>query len=211
MSITSAICRSYSNPLVKTYARIRFQILRQRFLDEIGQYLPEEGNILDVGCGFGLFSLYFAHTPGRRLCGFDLNGGRVAAARTAAGKLGLSNVEFHKGDARAIYRRDQVDAVFMLDIVHHVPPEDVVPLISQIAVMLRPGGVFLLKDVADRPMLKRWFTWILDKAMDYRTPVKYWSIDNLREALQSHFGSVHVHQMVDYLPYPHVLYICRKQ
>ena len=31
-----------------------------RFLEEIEQYLPDHGTILDLGCGFGLFSLYIA-------------------------------------------------------------------------------------------------------------------------------------------------------
>ena len=54
------IVAAYDDPIVRIYCTIRFMILRLRFLDEIGQYLPPSGQVLDVGCGFGLFALHFA-------------------------------------------------------------------------------------------------------------------------------------------------------
>ena len=63
------VIAAYDAPIIRAYSRGRFLILRQRFLDEIGQYLPDEGVVLDVGCGFGLFSLYYAQlVPGARFC-----------------------------------------------------------------------------------------------------------------------------------------------
>src|SRR5437867_11616775 len=70
------IIGAYDDPVVRAYCWARFWILRQRFLDEIGQYLPAEGPVLDLGCGFGLFSLYYAATGPRRLLrGIDVNAG----------------------------------------------------------------------------------------------------------------------------------------
>src|SRR4029453_15579867 len=64
------VIRAYDDRIVRAYCWGRFGILRQRFLDEIGQYLPARGRVLDVGCGFGLFSLYYATTrPGLTLEG----------------------------------------------------------------------------------------------------------------------------------------------
>jgi 2-polyprenyl-3-methyl-5-hydroxy-6-metoxy-1,4-benzoquinol methylase len=197
--------------IIYVYAQIRFHILRLRFLEEIGQYLPTEGAIVDIGCGFGLFSLFFANQERRRhISGFDLNARRIETARRSAARLGLDNVAFEIGDASQKRLSAPVDAVYMLDIVHHIPPESVVPLIENIARNLRPGGVLLIKDVADRPAYKRWFTWALDKAMDCRAPVTYWPVEALKGLLAPHFTTIHVHSMVDYLPYPHVLYICRR-
>ena len=72
------ICLAYHSWIVRAYVWGRFGIMRQRFLDEIGQYLPCQGRVLDIGCGFGLFSLYFAATrPGLYLRGFDLNPNRI--------------------------------------------------------------------------------------------------------------------------------------
>jgi len=203
-----SIIRAYDDPVVRAYCWVRFGILRQRFLDEIGQYLPEEGPVLDIGCGFGLFSLYYAATAPRRFVhGVDLSARRIALARRAAGRLGLANVAYTEGDARDFKSDSEAVAAYMLDIVHHVPPRTVAPLFRELRRSLVPGGRLLVKDVDTRPAPKRWFTWALDKAMAPRSPVHYWSADDLQATLEACGFRVHRHLMVDLLPYPHVLFV----
>ena len=203
------IIRAYDDPIIRLYCWGRFGILRQRFLDEIGQYLPPSGEVLDIGCGFGLFSLYYAATgPERILRGLDVNARRIAVARRAAARLGIENVAYSVGDARDFKADGEVAAAYMLDIVHHVPPETVPPLLRQLRRALAPGGRLLVKDVDTRPAPKRWFTWVLDKAMAPGAPVRYWSADELTNLLESTGFEVYRHVMVDVLPYPHILYIC---
>jgi ubiquinone/menaquinone biosynthesis C-methylase UbiE len=203
------IIRAYDDPIVRAYCWARFGILRQRFLDEIGQYLPAEGPVLDIGCGFGLFSLYYAATQPRRFVrGLDVNGRRVALARRAAARLGLDNVAYEESDARDFKGDGEVSAAYMLDIVHHVPPASVPPLLRTLRRVLPAGGRLLVKDVDTHPAAKCWFTWALDKAMTPTTPVHYWSADRLAAALHAAGFTVHRHLMVDWLPYPHVLYVC---
>ena len=96
----------------------------------------------------------------------------------------------------------------MLDIVHHVPPASVPPLLRALRRALPAGGRLLVKDVDTRPAPKRWFTWLLDRAMAPATPVHYWSAEALSAALTDAGFLVWRHLMVDVLPYPHVLYVC---
>ena len=207
--IVRKIIRAYDDPIVRAYCWVRFGILRQRFLDEIGQYLPETGPVLDIGCGFGLFSLYYAATGPRRLVrGLDIDARRVALARRAAARLGLDNVAYEASDARDFKGDGEVSAAYMLDIVHHVPPAGVPPLLRALRRALPAGGRLLVKDVDTRPAPKRWFTWLLDRAMAPATPVHYWSADALTAALDRAGFVVRRHLMVDLLPYPHVLYVC---
>ena len=206
------IIRAYDDPVVRAYCWARFGILRQRFLEEIGQYLPPSGAVLDIGCGFGLFSLYYAATgPGRFIRGLDLDGRRIAMARRAAARLGIDNVAYEEADARHFKGAGEVAAAYMLDIVHHVPPAAVRPLLGELARCLPPGGTLLVKDVDTRPAAKRWFTWALDKLMAPRTPVRYWSAEELSQALREAGFSVRRHAMVDFLPYPHVLYVATRR
>ncbi len=203
------VIRAYDDPVVKAYCWVRFGILRQRFLDEIGQYLPASGAVLDIGCGFGLFSLYYASVaPSRFIRGLDLNGRRIAVARRAAARLGIENVAYEEADARHFKGDAEFLAAYMLDIVHHIPPTAVSPLLRQIRQSLPRGGVLLVKDVDTRPAPKRWFTWVLDRAMAPRTPVHYWSAEALTAELETSGFRVRRHLMVDLLPYPHVLYVC---
>ncbi|MBM4440672.1 MAG: class I SAM-dependent methyltransferase [Candidatus Rokubacteria bacterium] len=207
-----SIVRAYDDAIVRAYCWARFAILRQRFLDEIGQYLPPTGVILDIGCGFGLFSLYYAATGRERLVrGIDMNPRRIAMARRAAARLGLDNVTYELGDARDFKGDMEVGAAYMLDIVHHVPPASVPPLLRQLHRAVAPGGLLLVKDVDTRPAPKRWFTWALDKLMDPRAPVRYWSGVELTAALEDGGFTVRRHLMVDVLPYPHVLYVCTRR
>ncbi|MGH7334329.1 MAG: class I SAM-dependent methyltransferase [Candidatus Rokuibacteriota bacterium] len=207
-----SIIRAYDDPIVRAYCWARFWILRQRFLDEIGQYLPPTGPVLDIGCGFGLFSLYYALTgPGRFLRGSDLNGRRLQMARQAAARLGADNVAYEEGDAREFKGDGEVAAAYMLDIVHHIPPATVPPLLRALHRCLQPGGYLLVKDVDTQPAAKRWFTWLLDRLMAPATPVHYWPAETLASTLEQTGFRVRRHLMVDVLPYPHMLYICEKR
>src|SRR5262249_21315179 len=154
------------------------------FLDEVGQYLPRGGRVLDLGCGFGLFSLYYASVhPEIEIEGIDLNARRIAMARVAAERLGLRNVRYAIGNATE-FRGGRFDAAYMLDIVHHIPPETVRPLLEQLAKALPQGGRLIIKDVDAHPAWKRWFTHALDKLMDPGTPVRYWGGAELQQVLE---------------------------
>ncbi len=206
------IVRAYDDPVVRAYCWGRFWILRQRFLDEIGQYLPARGRVLDLGCGFGLFSLYYATVrPGLELEGLDLNARRIAMARAAAARLGLANVRYGVGNVIDFRGAQVFDAVYMLDIVHHIGEEAVRPLLERVAKCLPTGARLVIKDVDRAPAWKRWFTHALDKLMDPRAPVRYWSGEELGALLETVGFRVYRHLMVDVLPYPHILYICERQ
>ncbi len=208
----SAIVRAYDDTVVRAYCWGRFRILHQRFLIEIGQYLPREGHVLDVGCGFGLFSLYYARLrPDLRLLGVDKNEGRIALARRAAERLGLGNVRYEVADARTLTLAAPLDGAYMLDIVHHVPPGAVEPLLRQVHARLGPGGRLVVKDIERHPAYKRLFTLLLDKAMDPKAPVHYWDRPDVLALLERIGFEAVSHSMVDLLPYSHVLYVGRKR
>ena len=205
------VVEAYDDWVIRTYSRARFLILRQRFLDEIGQYLPRSGDVLDLGCGFGLFSLYYAQIlPGLRFHGVDLDARRISIAREAGRRLGLGNVEYVVGDARDFRAQTEYEGAYMLDIVHHVEPETVRPLLVELHARLVPGGCLLVKDVDTRPAYKRWFTHALDLLVSPGRPPHYWAAEALQAALEEVGFRVFRHSMVDFLPYPHVLYVCRK-
>jgi 2-polyprenyl-3-methyl-5-hydroxy-6-metoxy-1,4-benzoquinol methylase len=209
--IVGRTINAYDSSVTRFYCRGRFRIMRQRFLQEIGQYLPDRGRVLDVGCGFGLFSLYYSQVyPKLELSGIDLNPRRILEANRAADRLGVKNASYAVGDARAFESDRTYDGAYMMDIVHHIPPPAVKPLLLELYASLKPGACLIVKDVDSRPAYKRWFTFALDKLIDPHTPVHYWDAEELTCLLEEIGFRVYRHAMLDYLPYPHMLYACWK-
>jgi 2-polyprenyl-3-methyl-5-hydroxy-6-metoxy-1,4-benzoquinol methylase len=205
-----SIVSSYDDPVIRMYSRVRFTILRQIFLEEIGQYLPRDGRVLDLGCGFGLFSLYFAAlAPERCITGVDQNERRIELARASAARLGLSNVDYHVGDGLDWTTDESFDAIYLLDLLHHLPRASVAGFLEQLRARLRPGGVLVLKDIEDRPRWKVLFTLALDRLMVGSEPIHYWSPPELAAVLESLGFQVVRHRMRDFLPYPHIVYVGR--
>jgi 2-polyprenyl-3-methyl-5-hydroxy-6-metoxy-1,4-benzoquinol methylase len=196
--------------IVRAYSRVRFSILHQEILDQIGQYFRAQARILDLGCGFGLFSLYYALTgPGRDIVGVDRNAARIDMANSCARALGVRNVRYVAQDALEFRGKESFDAIYMLDLIHHLPREQVRPFLAELRSILRPGGLLVIKDVAHRPHYKRLFTLALDRAMvGLHEAIYYWPPDDLVELVQGLGFDVKRHPIKDILPYPHMLYVC---
>ena len=110
-------------------------ILRQRFLDEIGQYLPADGPRARHRLRLrAVLALLRGGAPRRSVRGPRPEpAAHRDGARAAAQRLGLDNVRV-RGRRRARLPGDrEFAAAYMLDIVHHVPPEAVRPLLDQLA------------------------------------------------------------------------------
>ena len=206
------IIRVYDSGIIRAYCWIRFKILHLRFLEEIGQYFPRSGNILDIGCGFGLFSMYYAKTfPNLNITGIDINSKRIQIAQRAAQKLSLENVSYEVSNATSIEYESSLDCVYMLDIIHHIPRTAVIPLLENIYSRLHNGCRLIIKDVETKPVWKMWFSYALDKLMDRKADVNYWAQPELKKMLTDVGFQVYHHSMLDILPYPHIIYICEKK
>ncbi len=210
-ALRARIIAAYSG-IIRVYAFIRFKIIHLRFLEEIEQYLPDAGTILDLGCGFGLFSLYMAACkPNARVVGLDIDARRLQIARDAAEKLGIRNASFVQHDLRDWRPEQSIAGAYALDIFHHLPVENGNWLIADLFARLEPGGRFLLKDIDTQPRAMLWFTYLLDALMSPRDDFHYRSAGAWqRQLATSGFAPIFVHDLWDILPYPHILLICEK-
>ena len=199
--------------LERAYAFVRFSILRPKLLSVMDLLLTDEGRILDVGCGFGLFAAYFGQTqPARCIVGVDPDARRVGLARTVAASLGLAQHEFHVGDVRSVSLDGPFSAAYVLDVMHHIPEEDQRAVLVRLRDLLVPGGVLLIKDITTEPAFGLLFTEVLDRAMvGLREPLAYrhhraWG------AILTELGfKVRMVRVPDVLPYPHVVIAATKR
>jgi len=194
-------------PFERAYANIRFSILRPKLLSVMDLLLPDEGRILDIGCGFGLFAAYFGQTqPRRRIVGIDPNARRVAMAQKVANHLGLTEHEFMAADARDASVQGPFDAAYVLDVMHHIPPEDQLPLLERLRDLLSPRGVLVVKDITTEPAYQVRFTELLDRAMvGWEEPLTYRHHREWGEMLTGLGFKVRMVRVPDVLPYPHVV------
>ncbi|MBI3741774.1 MAG: class I SAM-dependent methyltransferase [Chloroflexi bacterium] len=176
------------------------------------QYLPEDGVILDLGCGFGLFALYMAaRKPRARVIGLDINSRRLNIARAAAQKLQITNVEFRQHDLNQWRPDTAIAGAYALDVFHHIAVESGNRLLNDLFARLKSGGRFLLKDIDTRPRVMLWFTYWLDVLMSPRDQFHYRSAAAWQTQLRaSGFAPIYLHYLWDVLPYPHILLICDK-
>ena len=135
-------------------------------LHKIAAHVPDEGVIVDVGCGHGLFAQILGRLgPKRRVLGFDLDAHKIGlAAQLSAAGSGFANLEFQVADA-AQAQVPPAQAVTILDVLYLVPYAAQEKLLADCAAKLAPGGVLLLKEIAERPRWKFWANWLEESLM----------------------------------------------
>jgi 2-polyprenyl-3-methyl-5-hydroxy-6-metoxy-1,4-benzoquinol methylase len=104
-------------------------------------------DLLDVGCGQGRAVLAMASEfPSSRFHGLDISHEAVTRARAEAQEMGLHNARFSVADAALLDAPASYDVVTAFDAIHdQAHPERV---LSNIRRALRPGGLFLMQDIA---------------------------------------------------------------
>jgi SAM-dependent methyltransferase len=85
--------------------------------------------------------------------GYDLCEGAIEAANELATQQGLSNVTFHTRDITALAEAGIYDLVTAFDIVHD--QKDPVAVLDTINSILKPGGIFLMQDIAGSSDLEK--------------------------------------------------------
>jgi len=200
-------------PLERVYANIRFSILRPKLLSVMDLLLPDEGPILDIGCGFGLFAAYFGQTqPARRIVGVDPDARRIEMAQRVSAQIGLEGNRFLAGDARTASLEGQFAGAYVLDVMHHIPEADQLPLLERLRDLLAPSGVLVIKDITTEPTFGLEFTRLLDHLMvGWNEPLTYRHHRDWAEMLWSIGFKVRMVRVPDVLPYPHVVISATKR
>lgn len=208
----SAVVRQYESPVIRWYVRARFMIINIDIFNALTHYLPSEGRLLTLGCGFGFFECVLGLLyPDLKIRGYDLNPKRIETARLTAKKLNLRSVEFVHGDVTQLDFDSGWDAVLMLDLLHHAGPQNKQhELLDKCASILNPNGIMIIKDIHKRNFLKLAFTWLLDKIMTKNEPLYYFDDSAMQEYLaMKNFWAICL-DINDWLPYPHILYVAKR-
>lgn len=107
-------------------------------------------DVLDVGCGRGRALLRMAAAyPASRFTGIDLSADAIDHARQSARREGLANARFVAADLSG-FDRDATPAAYDLVTAFDAVHDQAHPLalLRGVRRSLRPGGVFLMQDIA---------------------------------------------------------------
>lgn len=112
---------------------------------------PKGRTALDIGCGGGILAEEFA-AAGFNVTGIDPSENSLHTARQHAEFSGL-NINYQPGTAERLeFGDNSFDVVYCCDVLEHV--EDLPKCISEIARVLKPGGVFFY-DTFNRNLLSK--------------------------------------------------------
>ncbi|MFC1867380.1 SDR family NAD(P)-dependent oxidoreductase [Thermodesulfobacteriota bacterium] len=148
MTSIKEIKRSVAKRYIKNNTVSRVQAFLKTSLVPLNTFdneLPQDGVILDLGCGEGILAnLVSAIRPECNIIGIDLKSDRVDKAK----KNALPNASFLNGDILDLsYDYRNLAAVILNDVVHHQYYRRHQTLIFNALNMLRPGGLLILKEV----------------------------------------------------------------
>ncbi len=113
----------------------------------IVERLKDGIDVADIGCGQGYAIILMAEAfPKSQFTGYDFSAEGIAVATTDARRLGLANVHFEVKDVSTLDGNSQFDFITAFDAIHdQAHPAKV---LQGIANALRPGGIFLMVDMA---------------------------------------------------------------
>jgi 2-polyprenyl-3-methyl-5-hydroxy-6-metoxy-1,4-benzoquinol methylase len=99
----------------------------------------KDANILDIGCGNGMFLYYLKAQGYTRYFGIDADNSSLGIVRNhiSTQVQNISAVDFLRD------KENTYDLVIMNEVLEHIPKEEIVPLIRQIHRSLKPGGIYI--------------------------------------------------------------------
>ncbi|MDU6265797.1 MAG: class I SAM-dependent methyltransferase [Anaerocolumna aminovalerica] len=127
----------YYNKNASIYFENTVDLNIEDILEKFISYLPEAGNILDLGCGSGRDSLYFINK------GFDVTAmdGSEELCQLASIHIGqdVLHMQFSELDFQEVF-----DGIWACASLLHTTPEQLHEILGKISDSLNPGGVLYM-------------------------------------------------------------------
>lgn len=199
--------KSYRDVPIGTRLHLAVRFLTCPFHRVIA-HLNEDGRLLEVGGGHGLFATLAAQRGSFDAVVVEPDIRKVFSTRSR------NRVRFIAGFDECI--RGEFDTVALIDVLYAIPIAEWDALLARLAARVRPGGTLLIKEMDPRSWKQRWnraqevlsmrFLKITyAKTFNYETP------DEFAARLRRHgFESVAVIPIDAGYPHPHLLFVARK-
>ena len=132
----------YKGPVVEWYIRIKVKMERNYRL--FNRLIPAQGQITDIGCGFGpLCYMLPMLSEDRDILGIDYDEDKIALAQH--GWLRNEHLQFRHGNALE-YPLPESDVFILNDMLHYMSYEHQRTLLLKCADRLRSQGMIIIRD-----------------------------------------------------------------
>lgn len=192
------------NIWVWVFAHIRFWTGSFR---QIEQFVPKEGTIVDLGCGYGIFANYLGICSSKRkIVGVDKDDQKIKKAYH-----GLGNVSLKIGDATKMNFKN-LDGLILHDVLHHLDSyREQESLLRKCISMLDEHGVLFVVEIDNYSFWKLALARVTDFILYKGDDVFYRFQRDMLQLLFRFFSSENIKVIrLKNNPFPQLLYICRK-
>lgn len=210
-NITKTIRLYAENDFTGWFKNIRFW---DAPYSKVEKLIPDKGQIVELGCGEGMFSNYLAISSSRRkVFGFDIDRTRIKQA-----DRGLKNTIFKKADVTKL-NLPQSDCIVMFHLLHHLlSPNLQTNLIKKSINSLKKDGKLIIVEINNKPFFKYLVTWLTDHLLiawlfekRLYEPNIYFRSEKQWLKLFSEFDlKCKVYSVNRNMPFSHIIFECSK-
>ena len=188
------------------YARLRWRLCP---FEEIERYVPKEGTIIDIGCGYGLLANFLVLKSAKReVTGIDLSVGRIRVAQKTTDNR--KKIQFKLMDALDL-QLEKYNTVVMSDFLHHINCEAQEELLARCYQDLPTGSFLIIEEVDNRPLWKYWFAIMSDKILNIGERQFFRNHREFQKLLQRIGFLVKTKKVDEGIPLSDILFICKKE
>ena len=207
--------RLYSNQAlgIRLFIMLRNLLSPLEILESL---VPREGNILDLGCGHGLFTNYMAlRAHSRKIVGVDPSVSKIEVAKSTEPRV--PNVHYVLGDINDALKHGPFDAITIVDVLYLLPEAAQKETLRACYQFLNDDGILILKTQDTKPLWRFVWTYIQEKVM---VSIKFTLGDRklyflpmqkTRQILEEAGFSAEYHRLPTRIFYTHIAFVCRKE
>jgi 2-polyprenyl-6-hydroxyphenyl methylase/3-demethylubiquinone-9 3-methyltransferase len=152
---------------------------------------PPPASILELGCGEGAVTSRLSRAfPNARILGVDVTP-RVGRLFDGSPR----NVSFEQKPVQqvALERPGAFDFLIAVDVIHHIPPDQRLPVLRAARQTLVSGGTFVIKDWIRGVTPIHAMCWLSDRFLT-GDDVRYCSVEELRALVTASFAAAPVRE-----------------